>query len=71
MNKIEGIITALKEWRERVDTAIRLLEKIGDDSSFSRNTKRRRHMSAAARKRIAANMKARWAQAKKAGRNSL
>ncbi len=76
MNNIEGIITALKEQRDRLNTAIHSLEQTGDypfssRSAKRRGRKRRRSMSEAARKRISSNMKARWANAKEAGRNSL
>jgi hypothetical protein len=76
MNNIENIIDALKQQRERLNAAIGLLEQtnVHHDrfgSARRRGQKRHYRMSAAARRRISANLKTRWADAKKAGRNSL
>lgn len=71
------ILQALKDERERLNTAI--LALTGTDGHGRRarvkagNGRRggKRRLSAAAKKRISIAAKARWAKAKKAGRNSL
>ena len=67
---IQQILTDLKNERERIDAAIRALEggKTGRGPGRpvgSGGGKRRRTMSAAARKRISEMMKLRWAERKK------
>lgn len=67
---IERILSDLKGERERIDTAIRALEggKSGRGPGRPAGSgygKKRRTMSAAARKRISEMMKLRWAERKK------
>ena len=77
------IVKELKQQRDRLDAAIAALEG-GRGSRKAANGRRKtrqgapngrrkgkRTLSAAARKRISEAAKARWAKAKKAGRNSL
>lgn len=68
---LQSVVTQLKSERDRIDQAIAALEGPGSTSVPRRgrppkNTPagsgQRRHMSAAARKRISEGMKARWAQ---------
>lgn len=67
---INAILMALKEERRRIDAAIAALGKVGKSSTStlkgSRSVRRRRRMSAAARKRISEGMRRRWAARKKA-----
>jgi hypothetical protein len=62
---INYIVEALKVERTRIDAAISALtgQRVGNG--------RRRRFSAAARKRLSETAKVRWANAKKAGKNSL
>ena len=69
---IQNIVSDLKTERDRLDQAIAALEGVSSSNRRGRPTKgastigrRRRHMSAAARKRISAAMKQRWAQRKR------
>ena len=65
---IERILSDLKSERERIDTAIRALEGGTSGRRPGRpvgSGKKRRTMSAAARKRISEMMKLRWAERKK------
>jgi hypothetical protein len=65
---IERILLDLKSERERIDTAIRALEGGKSGRGPGRpvgSGKKRRTMSAAARKRISEMMKLRWAERKK------
>jgi len=70
---IQNILGDLKRERERLDKAIAVLEGIGVGArrrgrpvgSVSAKTRPRRHMSAAARKRISEMMKQRWAERKR------
>jgi hypothetical protein len=69
---IQNILGDLKRERERLDRAIAALEGLGSGRRRGRpvgskaTTKRpRRHMSAAARKRISEMMKQRWAERKR------
>jgi hypothetical protein len=78
MNGIANIVNELKQQRGRLDAAIRALEAVAPvaDRSDARKArpkgrKRLRRMSAAAKQRISAMMKARWKRAKKAGKKSL
>jgi hypothetical protein len=70
MANIESIVQQLKHERDRLDTAIRALTSIDGASSASRNTAnssmapKRRTLSAAARRKIAAAQRARWAKIK-------
>jgi hypothetical protein len=63
---IERILGELRAGRDRLDRAIAALESEGKVSN-GRMTKgrRRRHMSADARRRISQMMKKRWAERKK------
>lgn len=76
---IQNILAQLKRERERLDAAIAALEGSGPRrrgrpagsgaSSSSASARRpRRHMSAAARKRISEMMKRRWAERKRKAR---
>jgi hypothetical protein len=65
---IQQILTDLKNERERIDSAIRALEGGKPGRGPGRpvgSGKKRRTMSAAARKRISEMMKLRWAERKK------
>jgi len=77
---IQNVVADLKRERARLDAAIAALEGLGSGrkrgpgrpagSSKPKpgGTGRRRHMSAAARKRISEMMKKRWAERKRAGK---
>lgn len=77
----ETIVQSLKEEKERLEKAIAALEGSWEKSTNRRRTaghaagngrrRRKRKLSPAARKRISQAAKARWAKAKKAGRNTL
>jgi hypothetical protein len=64
---IGAIVAALKQQRERLDSAIEALVGIGSTSAgvSGNGRRRRRKMSAAARKRISQAMKMRWAARKR------
>jgi hypothetical protein len=68
---IQNIVEELKRERDRLDRAITALEGGGTAPrrrgrpAGSTNTRPRRHMSAAARKRISEMMKQRWAERKR------
>jgi hypothetical protein len=69
---IQSILGDLKRERERIDRAISALEGLGSGrrrgrpaGSHNVGKRPRRHMSAAARKRISEMMKQRWAERKK------
>ena len=68
---IEQIVSALRRERDRLNQAIAALEgtarRRGRPTSNTTSGSRRRHMSAAARKRISEAMKARWASGKMKG----
>jgi hypothetical protein len=86
MNVTE-IVLQLRDERSRLDAAIQALEGVGGVTSApikrrgrppgitnkltSGGPKKRRGMSAAARKRIAEAMRKRWAAAKKSGKERL
>ena len=86
MNATE-IVLQLRDERSRLDAAIQALEEAGGDISAptkrrgrppgttnkptAGGPKKRRGMSAAARKRIAEAMRKRWAAAKKSGKKRL
>ena len=66
--EIERILSDLKSERERIDSAIRALEGGRAGRRPGRQVgsgRKRRTMSAAARKRISEMMKLRWAERKK------
>ena len=75
---IRRILSELVTERERIDRAIAALQQLGDSSrteavksvaaSGSRGRRGRRSMSPAARKRMSAMMKKRWAERKKAAK---
>jgi len=67
MTDLGAVLEQLKEERAKLDRAIAALSGLGSNSSASRRGKRT--LSAAARKRIAAAQRARWAKfkAKKGG----
>jgi hypothetical protein len=76
---IQNILADLKRERDRLNSAIAALEgpgqrrrgrpagsgSAGPSSSASTGRRQRRHMSAAARKRISEMMKQRWAERKR------
>lgn len=69
---IQDILGDLKRERERIDRAITVLEGLGSGRRRGRPVGSkavakhpRRHMSAAARKRISEMMKQRWAERKR------
>ena len=76
---IQNILGDLKRERERLDRAIAALEGIGATGPRRRGRpagsvsakpgRPRRHMSAAARKRISEMMKQRWAERKRKGKS--
>lgn len=73
---IENILSALIEERKRIDAALAALGagtggRASATRGFGMRGRRTRTLSAAARKKISDAAKARWARAKKAGRNSL
>jgi hypothetical protein len=67
------ILTELRAERSRIDQAIAAIEGLSKTSARANRSsaapgpvrRQRRHMSAAARKRISEMMKARWAERKK------
>lgn len=72
MVDINSILGEMKRERDRLNGAISALER-GRTVNKTPNGRRkgRGRLSAAARKKISEAAKARWAKAKKAGRNSL
>jgi len=82
---VSEIVQQLRDQRGRLDTAIAALEggngpgyaarrrgrPPGSTNKPAATGRKRRSMSAAARKRIADAMKARWAAAKKSGKKRL
>jgi len=64
---IQQILSDLRSERERIDNAIRALEggKTGRGPGRPAGSRKRRTMSASARKRISEMMKLRWAERKK------
>ncbi len=68
------ILSELHAERERIDRAISAIEGINGSGTRRRRStstatpKRRRHISAAGRKRLSELMKKRWAQGKMRGR---
>jgi len=75
---IQGVVEDLKRERARLDAAIEALQGLGSGrkrgpgrpvgSGKAKGVAGRRHMSAAARKRISEMMKKRWAERKRAAR---
>ncbi len=66
--QVSRILAELRSERERIDKAIAALtalESTPTAASKGRQPGRKRHMSAAARKRISEMMKKRWAERKK------
>ncbi|HLY99625.1 MAG TPA: hypothetical protein VKT33_11245 [Candidatus Angelobacter sp.] len=72
MNETDAILTELIDQRDRIVAAI---EALSGNSTAKRGRPKKaagtRIMSPAAKKRISDAAKARWAKAKKEGRNSL
>jgi hypothetical protein len=68
-----NIIEALTEQRDRVVAAIEALTggRTRRASSSATGPRKRGQMSEAGRRSISMRMKARWAKAKKAGKNAL
>ena len=76
MTDTDAILTELIDQRDRLTAAIESLSgnstaKRGRPKKEAGLTTRTRTMSAAAKKRISDAAKARWAKAKKEGKNSL
>jgi len=70
----QAIISELEAERERLDKAIQALDGRGRGPGrpkIANGRGGRRHLSAAARQKIAMAAKRRWAKAKAAGKNSL
>jgi hypothetical protein len=71
----EQIIHELEAERDRLDNAIAALHGsrrgLGRPKASTNGRRGPRRLSAAARKKIAASARRRWAKAKAAGRNSL
>jgi hypothetical protein len=64
---VSAILSALKAERDRLDKAIAALSGIGALRNMNRRgSRRRRQMSAEARRRISLAQKRRWAKQKKA-----
>ena len=62
-----AIIAELEARRDRINSAIEALQSKGGKGAAKKATNgRKRHLSAAARKRISDAMKKKWAQRKKA-----
>lgn len=72
---IDNILSTLREERNRIDAALAALGGIKSGNGRRRGAaglgRRKRTLSAAARKKISEAAKARWAKAKKSGRNFL
>jgi hypothetical protein len=69
----ESIIEELEAERDRLNDAIAALQNDGRRAGRRRSNGRRgpRHLSAAARKKIADSARKRWAKIKAAGKNKL
>jgi hypothetical protein len=63
MNELQGIIRHLRQERTRIDAALKALAILS--SPFAPSTRKRRTLSAAARARIAAAQRKRWANWRK------
>ena len=78
---LENIINALETRRDNLDAAIAALTGHKPVRHYSmrrpavpagaKSPRRRRRLSAAAKKRISEGMRARWAKAKESGKNAL
>jgi hypothetical protein len=68
---IQTIMSQLRDERDRLDQAIRALEGTSPTTRRGRSAKRKRVMSPAARAKIAAAARRRWAAARKAGKTNL
>jgi DNA invertase Pin-like site-specific DNA recombinase len=66
-----SIVEKLTEQRDRVAAAIDALTAGRKQRGPSSKSRKRGKMSEAGKKRISERMKARWAKAKRAGKNSL
>jgi hypothetical protein len=66
-----SILEKLTEQRDRVAAAIKALTTGRKQRGPSSKPRKRGKMSEAGKKRISERMKARWAKAKRAGKNSL
>jgi hypothetical protein len=70
MANIESIVQQLRQERDRLDAAIRALTSVAGSSGTSKSTTtvatapKRRTLSVAARRKIAAAQRARWAKVK-------
>jgi hypothetical protein len=62
---ISNIVAELRAERDRIDQAIAALEGMGGARNGRRSRRGRRHMSAAARRKISQMMKKRWAERKR------
>jgi hypothetical protein len=74
MGNLDEILSALSEYRDRLDSAINILSGIRKrPRPVGRPRKQEgvRRFSAAARKKLSNAAKARWAKAKKDGKTSL
>ena len=68
MTNLDSIIRQLRAERDRLDTAIVALTSVGGNTASRTAGRRgRRHMSPAARRRIAAAQRARWQRVKAGG----
>jgi hypothetical protein len=65
------IVESLTEQRDRVIAAIAALTGVRTHGGSSSLPRKRGKMSATARKKLSLAAKARWAKAKKAGKNAL
>lgn len=70
-----NILQELKDQRDRLNAAIQVLDSGSTSTTISKKRipgpSYRKPLSAAARRKISLAAKARWAKAKKAGRNRL
>ena len=71
MTDTDAIVSALIDQRDRIVVAIQALSGGAAKRGRPRKEARTRNMSASAKKRISDAAKARWAKAKKEGKNSL
>ena len=67
----DRILEELTEQRDRILAAIEALKGRKSRATTSKPGKRRGRMSEAGKKRISERMKARWAKAKRSGKNAL
>lgn len=65
------IVDELTQQRDRIVAAIKALTGAGHHEPQTGNRGKRRTMSAEAKRRLSLAAKARWAKAKKAGKNAL